>query len=190
MTAKPKLSVLVLSALFACGGGGGSEPAKNASGDCPAGMVKQGGDCVAPEGQGGPGQASTATASSTSTASTASTASTSGSNSTPPDTNKTPYDKDSVEIVLRRAAGTVRASCGSASDENGKANGPWGTAKVQVRLGRNGHTRGVEVPERYAGKPVGDCMIHAFQNLVFPPYAAPADVVVEWDVELVRPPGS
>ena len=84
-----------------------------------------------------------------------------------------------------RDANTVGAS----TDENGKAAGPWGTTKASVRLGRNGHVRGVEVPAPYGDKPVGTCVVHAFQNLVFPPYAAPADVVVDWDVEIVKPAG-
>jgi hypothetical protein len=156
-------------------------------------MVKQGGDCVAPEGQSGPGKSAESSGGSTTSTgggSTGSTGSTDTStSSTAPTGEKTPYDKDSVEIVLKRAANQVKANCGAATDENGKANGPWGTTKVSVRLGRNGHVRGVEVPERYADKPVGICVVHAFQNLVFPPYAAPTDAVVEWEVEIVRPSG-
>ncbi len=160
------------------------KPAENASsgGDCPAGMVKQGGDCAAPEGESGPGK------SGTNTTSTATATSTSTSTPPPPEV-KTAYDKDNVEMVLRRAATQVKANCGSASDENGKANGPWGQTKASVRLGRNGHVRGVEVPAPYGDKPVGTCVVHAFQNLVFPPYAAPADVTVDWDIEIVKPGG-
>jgi hypothetical protein len=185
----------VLMVCLACGGS--DTPAKNASsGDCPAGMVKQGGDCVAPEGQSGPGKTDTTTTStgtgSTGTGSTGTGSSGTGTGSAGTDsapTGGTPYDKDAVEIVLRRAANQVKGNCGAATDENGKANGPWGTTKASVRLGRNGHVRGVTVPERYSGKPVGDCVVHAFQNLIFPPYAASADVVVEWDIEIVRPAG-
>ena len=180
---KRRACLLVL--LAACGGS--SEPAKNASSDCPAGMVKQGGDCVAPEGESGPGHAATASTSSPTPTSTAATANTGGS---APPGDKVPYDKDSVEIVLRRAANQVKSSCGSATGEDGKPMGPWGTTKVQVTLGRNGHVHGVDVPDRYKDKPVGVCVQHAFQNLIFPPYAAPADVVVEWEVEIVRPPGA
>ncbi len=174
------------------GCGGSDKPAENAStaSDCPAGMVKEGGDCVAPEGQSGPGHAatsSTSTSTSSGTSSGTSTSSGGGGGTTTPPQEKTAYDKDAVEVVLKRAATQVKSSCGAASDENGKANGPWGQTKASVRLGRNGHVRGVDVPAPYADKPVGTCIQHAFQNLVFPPYAAPADVTIDWDVELVKP---
>jgi len=188
---KAILSLMLLS--VACGGGN-DKPAENASnGDCPAGMVKQGGDCVAPDGESGPGKDNATSSSNTSTNNTSSsntsTASTSNTTTATPSEPKTPYDKDAVEGVLRRAATQVKANCGSSTDENGKANGPWGQTKASVRLGRNGHVRGVEVPDPYNDKPVGTCVVHAFQNLIFPPYAAPADVVIEWDVELVKPGG-
>ena len=183
----------LLLSIFVLGCGGGTDkPAENASsGDCPAGMVKEGGDCVAPEGQSGPGKAAdTEHASSSGTSTATSTNTSSGTNSgtsATPSEPKTPYDKDSVELVLKRAATMVKSSCGAATDENGKANGPWGQTKASVRLGRNGHVRGVEVPAPYGDKPVGTCVVHAFQNLIFPPYAAPSDVTVDWDVELVKP---
>jgi hypothetical protein len=168
--------------LCAAACGGSDKPADNASnanGDCPAGMVKQGGDCVAPEGETGPGKnpppQNTATANTSGTSTT-----------TAPSEPKTPYDKDNVEMVLRRAAVQVKANCGAATDENGKANGPFGQTKASITLGRNGHVHGVTVPDPYAGKPVGNCVVQAFQNLIFPPYAAPADVVVDWDVEIVK----
>ena len=130
---------------------------------------------------GGGGGSSSSTSTSTNTNTNTSTT------STTPTQEKTAYDKDAVELVLKRAAAMVKSSCGAATDENGKANGPWGTTKASVRLGRNGHVRGVDVPALYADKPVGTCIVHAFQNLIFPPYAAPADVTVDWDVELVKP---
>jgi len=182
--------------VLACGGGT-DKPAENASsGDCPAGMVKEGGDCVAPEGQSGPGKSAdmsshgtsgsgSSTSSSTGTSTSTSTSTTGGG--TTPAQEKTAYDRDAVEIVLKRAAGQVKSSCGAASDDTGKATGPWGQTKASIRLGRNGHVRGVDVPAPYTDKPVGTCIVHAFQNLVFPPYAAPADVTVDWDVELVKP---
>ena len=182
---------LMMLMLVACGGAN-DKPAQNASGDCPAGMVKEGGDCVAPEGQSGPGKSAESTSSSNTSASasntgTSNTSSGSSGGTPPPPQEKTAYDKDAVELVMKRAAGQVKNNCGAATDENGKANGPWGTTKASVRLGRNGHVRGVDVPAPYGDKPVGTCIVHAFQNLIFPPYAAPADVTVDWDVELVKP---
>jgi hypothetical protein len=92
-----------------------------------------------------------------------------------------------VEAELKRAARQVKANCGSASDEDGKKTGPWGKTTASVTLGRNGHVKQVSVPSEYDGKPVGVCVVHAFQKIQFPPYAAPDDVTVSWDVELVQP---
>ncbi len=194
----PKRAVILM--LMVAGCGGSDKPAESASnassGDCPAGMVKEGGDCVAPEGQGGPGKAGdmsshgasdTSSASSGSSGTSTSSGGASSSTIASPPQQKTAYDKDAVEIVFKRAAAQVKSNCGAATDENGKANGPWGQTKASVRLGRNGHVRGVDVPSPYGDKPVGTCVVHAFQNLIFPPYAAPADVTVDWDVELVKP---
>ena len=186
-----KASWLVLLAA-ACGGGGGNEEtAKNpSSGDCPPGMVKEGGECTAPPNQSGPASGSgSGSATGSGSGSASNSGSGSGSGSATPPGDKTPYDKDQVNIVLNRASNQVKNNCGSATDENGKAAGPWGNVKVTVTLGRNGHVHGVAVPDPYNGKPVGTCIEHAFQYLIFPPYAAPADVTVDRDVEL-HPPGS
>ncbi len=96
------------------------------------------------------------------------------------------YDKEATEVVLKRSARQVKENCGAAKDEDGKANGPWGKLQVQIALGHNGHSKGVTVPEPYAGKPVGRCIEKAFANLTFPPWAG-ADATVPMDVELVQP---
>jgi hypothetical protein len=92
-----------------------------------------------------------------------------------------------VEAELKRAARQVKANCGSASDEDGKKNGPWGKTSAAVTLGRNGHVKQVSLSSEYEGKPVGECVVHAFQKIQFPPYAASSDVTVNWDIELVPP---
>ena len=194
-----KATWLVLSILASgCGGGAGSdETAKNpSSGDCPAGMTKEGGECVAPSNESGPNTGSSS-ASSSGSGSSSGSASTSGSGSASgsgsgasgtPTEEKTPYDKYEVNVVLTRASNQVKNNCGAATDDTGKATGPWGTAKVTITLGRNGRVHGVSVPDPYNGKPVGTCIEHAFQYVIFPPYAAPADVTVDREVEL-HPPG-
>jgi hypothetical protein len=96
------------------------------------------------------------------------------------------YDKEATEVVLRRAARQVKDNCGAAKDDDGKATGPWGKATIQVELGRNGHSKGITVPEPYAGKPVGKCIEKAFTNLTFPPWGG-SDTTVPWEVELVNP---
>jgi len=101
--------------------------------------------------------------------------------------SKTPYDRDSVEVELKRGARQIKANCGAATDDNGEANGPWGKTKASIVLGRNGHVRQVTVPTPFDGQPVGLCVIHSFDKIQFPPYANPSDVTVDWDVEIVQP---
>jgi hypothetical protein len=96
------------------------------------------------------------------------------------------YDKENTDVVLARAARQVKANCGAAKDEEGKATGPWGKVSIKVTLGANGHSKGVAVPAPYDGKPVGKCISNAFAILVFPPWAG-ADTDVDWEVELVKP---
>jgi hypothetical protein len=100
-----------------------------------------------------------------------------------------PYDKDSVEVELKRGARQVKANCGAATDDDGHATGPWGKTKASITLGRNGHIKQVTVPAPFDGKPVGLCIAHSFDKIQFPPYAGDTDAVVDWDVELVRPKG-
>ena len=97
------------------------------------------------------------------------------------------FDKEAVDSQLKRGARQIKANCGAASDEDGNKKGPWGTLRASITLGRNGHVRKVTLPDAYEGKPVGDCIVHAFEKLLFPPYAGSSDVVVDWDVELVQP---
>lgn len=97
------------------------------------------------------------------------------------------YDKEHTEIVLNRATRLVNDNCGLTKDSDGKATGPWGPVTLTLTLGHNGHMKGVKVPSPYDGKPVGTCIVKAFENLVFPPWAG-ADADVEWTVELHPPP--
>ena len=97
------------------------------------------------------------------------------------------FDKEAVESQLKRGARQIKANCGAATDEEGSKKGPWGKTRASIVLGRNGHVRKVTLPDPYEGKPVGDCVVHAFEKLLFPPYAGSSDVTVEWDVELVQP---
>jgi hypothetical protein len=104
-----------------------------------------------------------------------------------PSGSSTPYQRDAVEVELKRAARQVKANCGAATDENGAASGPWGKTTASVTLGRNGHIKEVSVPAPYDGQPEGVCAINAFKKIQFPPYASSSDVVVQWDVEFVKP---
>ncbi len=104
-----------------------------------------------------------------------------------PSGGKTPYDKDAVEIELKRAARQVKSNCGSATDDNGAATGPWGKLTANITLGRNGHIKQVTVPSDYDGKPVGLCIVHAFQKILFPPYASSSDATLDYPLEIVKP---
>lgn len=97
------------------------------------------------------------------------------------------YDKEAVDAQLKRAAKQVKENCGSASDEDGNKNGPWGATSATIVLGRNGHVSDVSVPAPYSGKPVGDCVVRSFKKIQFPPYAGATDVSVSWDVTISQP---
>lgn len=167
------------SCLFSLIGCGAQAKPADSPGTCPEGTVLHGGDCLPASTQKGkdademsppPPRAAG-----------------DSSSSSPGDTGGTAYDKDAVEAELKRAARSIKSSCGASTDDDGQATGPWGTLKTSVTLGRNGHVKQVSVPAPYGGKPVGVCIVHAFEKIWFPPYAAPADAVVEWDVDLVKP---
>jgi hypothetical protein len=99
----------------------------------------------------------------------------------------TPYDKDEIETKMRRSAKQIKANCGSATDEEGKATGPWGTLKATITLGRNGHVKDVSIPDPYNGKPVGTCVSRQLMKLIYSPFAGSTDASIEWDFELVKP---
>jgi hypothetical protein len=183
-------AIAIAGGLVGCGGG-----AKQADspGNCPDGTVLHGSDCLPAANEKDPDENMPASATSHSDSSAAgdSTGHASGaaadSDSPPPAGGKTPYDQDAVEAQLKRGARSVKGSCGASTDENGEANGPWGKTKASITLGRNGHVKQVTVPAPYDGTPAGLCVVHAFDKIQFPPYAASADVTVDWDVELVKP---
>jgi hypothetical protein len=99
------------------------------------------------------------------------------------------YDKDATEVVLKRASRQVKDNCGAAKDDDGKASGPWGKVTIQVMLGRNGHSKGVTVPAPFDGKATGKCIVQAFSNLTFPPWAG-SDTQVDWEVDVVQAGGA
>jgi hypothetical protein len=179
------------SVLVLVGCGGGARQA-DSPGTCPNGTVLRGDDCVPPEAASPQGASRSAQSDKDETdesSPSAPAASSQGGDDSSGggSSGKTAYDRDAVEAELKRAAREVKASCGSATDDDGKATGPWGQTKASIVLGRNGHVKRVTVPDPYNGKPVGACIEHAFGRIVFPPYAAPSDAVVDWDIELVPP---
>ena len=175
--------------LVACGGG---DKHADAPSNCPDGTVLKGSDCV-PTSGGPESEGSSAASTSDSTGGSKSDDHASGGGSSSPAASepspggKTPYDKDSVEVELKRASRQVKANCGSATDENGTAAGPWGKTTASVTLGRNGHIRDMTVPAPFDGKPDGLCAVNAFKKIQFPPYSSSSDVVIPWDIEFVKP---
>jgi hypothetical protein len=91
-----------------------------------------------------------------------------------------------VGAKLKRAAAQVKKNCGSATEEDGKEHGPWGSTKVSVVIDNNGHSRDATIPSPYDGTAVGRCATQAFQNFQFPPFKG-ADQHVDVDVEIVKP---
>ena len=180
-----------LAGLAGCGGGG--KPAESA-GNCPAGTTLKGSDCLpnddAPKGDDASPSKTSATHDEDSPPSSGSGSGGSGgggSSSSPSSTPATPYDKDAVDIELKRAARQVKGNCGAATDENGSATGPWGKFNANIVLGRNGHIKTVTIPPEYDGKPAGVCVVHAFQKIQFPPYAASSDSAIDFEIEISKP---
>jgi hypothetical protein len=93
------------------------------------------------------------------------------------------YDKEGTEIVLKRAARLVKANCGAATDEDGKASGPWGAGSMTLVLGHNGHMKDVSIGSPFDGKPTGRCAIQAFKLLTYPPWAG-SDMTIDYAVEI------
>jgi hypothetical protein len=183
-------TVLVLAAC------GGETKQADSPGTCPEGTVLRGSDCVPPEAEKDKAAAQDRAIESTPPPSPAAfSADTTPASAPAPaaspqvSSGPVPYDKDSVEVELKRGARQVKANCGAATDDDGHATGPWGKTKATITLGRNGHIKQVTVPAPYDGKPVGLCIAHSFDKIQFPPYAGDTDAVVDWDVELVRPKG-
>jgi hypothetical protein len=181
-------TVLVLAAC------GGETKQADSPGTCPEGTVLRGSDCVPPEAEKDKAAAQDRAIESTPPPSPAPVSADTTTASAPAaspqaSSGPVPYDKDSVEVELKRGSRQVKANCGAATDDDGHATGPWGKTKASITLGRNGHIKQVTVPAPYDGKPVGLCIAHSFDKIQFPPYAADTDAVVDWDVELVRPKG-
>jgi hypothetical protein len=176
-------AVVLSLGVAACGGGGGK--GADSPGTCPDGTVLKGSDCVpasaaSSDSSGDDALKTKAPRSDPDQAAASAASSDTGSGGAT-------YDKDAVEIELKRAARQVKANCGSATDDDGAATGPWGKTTASVTLGRNGHVKQVTVPAPYDGKAAGICIVHAFQKIQFPPYGGPSDVVVDREVELVKP---
>ncbi|NOU26590.1 MAG: hypothetical protein HOO96_01685 [Polyangiaceae bacterium] len=166
---------LLCAAAIACGGG--QKPANDATEGSSGESSSSGGDTTGSSSSGG----DTTGSSSSSSSSSGGTAPKEGGSR-----SQNTYDKENTDMVLTRAARQVKANCGAAKDDQGKATGPWGKVNIKVTLGHNGHTKAVSVPPPLDEKPAGKCISNAFAILVFPPWAG-QDTDVDWEVELVKP---
>lgn len=174
----------LLGTFLACACGGGGEKGAASPGSCPDGTVLRGSDCVpadAANDEPAPKHKASHKSDDPDMATSAGDA--------PPASEGTgkSYDKDAIEAERKRAAKQVKGACGSATDDDGKATGPWGKITATVTLGRNGHIKQVTLPPGYEGKPAGTCIINAFQKIQFPPYPGSSDATVDWEVEVVQP---
>src|SRR5580658_510764 len=150
-----------LLGLVACGGG---EKGANSPGTCPDGTVLHGSDCVPSDSA---NEDSAPKHKSSSKSDDTEMAASSGDSPPASEGSGKSYDKDAVEAELKRAARQVKSACGSATDDEGKATGPWGKITATVTLGRNGHIKQVALPPAYDGKPAGVCVVNAFQKIQF-----------------------
>jgi hypothetical protein len=168
------------AALAACG-----VPAPKQAGGCPDGTVLTNGSCVPPDNGGGGGSGGNAGGGGAGSGGNG--GGSGGPSDTPPDRGSgVPYDKDLIDSLLKRGAQIVKANCGGAVDDTGKASGPWGSLHVSVKLGHNGHVREVVVPSPYDGKPTGKCIANALGNFIYPPFPG-GDIPIDVEVELVQP---
>jgi hypothetical protein len=173
---------MLVGALAGCGGGA------KAPANCPDGTVLKGTDCVPDDSSSGDDSSgSSASASSKGGGGSGSSGAAAGGGDDSASSGKTPYDKEAVDEQLKRGARQVKGHCGGATDDTGQATGPFGQTKATVVLGRNGRVKQVSVPAPYDGKPAGICAVHAFQKLIFPPYAGSTDATIDWDIEIVQP---
>ncbi len=188
---KALVGVAALVAVFGAACGGGGKDAES-PGTCPDGTVLKGSDCVPAESAGdtsGSGGASAPPKQHACKSSDADSVGgdTSGGGGGAGSSGGVPYDKDEVEAKMRRSAKQIKSNCGAATDDDGKATGPWGTVHATVTLGRNGHVKDVSIPDPYSGKPVGICVSRQLKDLIYPPYAGSSDATIEWDFEVVKP---
>jgi len=84
-----------------------------------------------------------------------------------------PYDRESTEIVLSRAARQVKANAASPKTKDGNGKGPWGKTTLTITLGHNGHAKGATIPAPFEGKPSGKCAIQRSVTSRFPPWSGP-----------------
>jgi hypothetical protein len=183
-----------LAALAAAACGGGGKDAES-PGTCPEGTVLKGSDCVPAEtagdtsgsGGGDDSPKKSAHKKKSEDAEEESFKKREGDESAASGGGSGGYDKDAVEAQMKRATKQIKSNCGSATDDEGKATGPWGTVSANIVLGRNGHIKDVTVPDPYNGKPVGICVVRALQKIQFPPYAGSSDVSISRDFEVTKP---
>ena len=186
-------SFLALLTLSACGGAGKDA---ESPGSCPNGTVLKGSDCVPADSAGdtsggssgddAPKKPHHAHADEDSVGGSGGGGDSAGSGGGSSGSS-TSYDKDEVEGKMRRSAKQIKANCGAATDDEGKATGPWGTVHATIALGRNGHVKDVSVPDPYKDKPVGICVARQLMKLVYMPFAGSSDASIEWDFEVTKP---
>ena len=184
---KRTITALAALALVACGGGG---KGADSPGTCPAGTTLKGSDCVPSGDDDSAGSSGGGTGGTGGTGKSGDDGDKSGGSSAgggdAPSSGSTPYDKDAVDVQLKRGARQVKANCGAATDENGASTGPWGKTTITVKVGHNGHSKGGSVPAPFDGKATGRCVVQAFSNLIYAPFPG-GDADVDWPVEITKP---
>lgn len=77
----------------------------------------------------------------------------------------TPFDRGAASAALNGAAGSAKGCK--------KADGPTGSAKVQVTFAPSGKATQATVGAPFAGTGVGSCIASAFKGLKVPPFSGP-----------------
>ncbi len=103
---------------------------------------------------------------------------------------KSRLDEEYTASQLMRAAASSRTQCGAATNDAGQRKGPWGKAKVTLKIGRNGRPLDVDIAAPHAGTPTGNCVTHTFEALVFLPYPGDHDEPREVEVTIDEPTAS
>jgi hypothetical protein len=88
------------------------------------------------------------------------------------------FDEAQAKIVLNRAANSARTCVNVVSQ-----NQPHGEATVTVTFSGTGKSTQATVGPPFEGKPIGNCVVRAFVNIIIKPFTGP-DVQVTQKVIL------
>jgi hypothetical protein len=95
---------------------------------------------------------------------------------------KKKWDKNQVDLEMKRAARSAETCPGSVTEQ-----APKGMAKVTVKFGNDGHVKEATIDSGYEETAVGKCVLRAMQSVIVPAYEG-SEETVEWEVDLSKEP--